>query len=81
MKYDHIVVQDGRTYEAGAEVPDMGSLTATSVDGGVRNYEGYSRDFDKLPTYDDLVTGSSAYFQDTGDLYKYEATTKTWNKQ
>lgn len=80
MTYDYRVVQDGHTYEAGQEVPDMGTLSATSVQGNIRNYEGYSYDFDKLPTYDDLATGSSALFLDTGDLYKYEETTKMWNK-
>lgn len=80
MIYDHKVVQDGYTYESGEEVPDMGTITATSVQGNIRNYEGYSYDFDKLPTYDDLGTGSSVLFVDTGEYYKYEATTKMWNK-
>lgn len=80
MTYDHKVTQDGHTYEAGQEVPDMGTLVATTTEGNIRNYEGYSYDFDKLPTYDDLGTGSSALFIDTGELYKYEATTRLWGK-
>lgn len=80
MTYDHKVVQDGRTYQAGEEVPDMGSLVATSVDGNIRNYEGLSIDFDKLPKYDDLETGSSVSFTDTAELYKYDKSTKVWYK-
>lgn len=40
MIYNHTVVKDGHTYEAGAEVPDLGSFVVTSVSGNVRNYEG-----------------------------------------
>lgn len=80
MKYNYTVKKDGKFYKAGDEVPDLGSLVATSVEGKIRNYEGLSKDFNKLPTYDDLATGSSAFLSDTGDVYKYEATTKTWNK-
>lgn len=80
MKYDYTTKQDGHTYHAGEEVPDMGSLVATSVSGNIRNYEGLSEDFDKLPKYDDLGTGSTCLFSDTGYLYKYEATTKEWYK-
>lgn len=40
MIYNHAVVKDGHTYEAGAEVPDLGSFVVTSVHGNVRNYEG-----------------------------------------
>lgn len=45
------------------------------------NYELLSTDVGKLPTSDNLMTGSSAYCIDTGDYYKYEATTKQWYKQ
>lgn len=81
MTYDYSVVVDGHTYKAGEEVPDLGSFIATSVSGNVRNYEGLSIDVLKLPNYDDLGTGSSAYCTDTGDFYKYEKTTKLWVKQ
>ena len=80
MTYNHTVKVDGHIYEAGQEVLDMGSLVAASVDGNIRNYEGLPADFEKLPTYEDLGTGSSSFFYDTGFLYKYEAQTKTWNK-
>lgn len=85
MTYDHKVVQDGRTYEAGENVPDLGTITATDVKGNIRSYEGYSRDLEKLkyatmlPQYDDLATGSNILLQDTGEIYSYEATTREWS--
>ena len=48
---------------------------------GLRSYELLSNDVGKLPTSDNLMTVSSAYCIDTGDYYKYEATTKQWYKQ
>lgn len=80
MTYNHRVTYDGHTYEAGEEVPDLGSFSATSVDGKIRNYEGLSADVGNLPKYKDLETGSSAFCVDTGELYKYEKTTQTWYK-
>lgn len=80
MKYDYTVTKDGHTYEAGQEIPDLGSFVATSVNGLIRNYEGLSTDVSKLPKYDDLGTGSSAFCLDNGDFYKYESTTKKWYK-
>ena len=68
----------------------MNSIVCTSstnimLDAGIvkvlRDYELLSNDFGKLPTSDNLMTGSSAYCIDTGDYYKYEATTKQWYKQ
>ena len=44
----------------------------------VRNYNGLSKDIEKLPKYSDLMTGSSAFCGDTGQLLNYESTTKTW---
>lgn len=69
---------DGQLYKEGDEIWDLGSFVATSVNGKIRDYEGLSRDIDKLPRYDDLGTGSSAFCLDTGQLFKYEKTTKTW---
>ena len=61
------------------------SSTNMTIEGGVikvlEGYELLSTDFGKLPTSDNLMTGSSAYCIDTGDYYKYEATTKQWYKQ
>ena len=71
---------DDRYYENEADAPDLGSWVATSTDANRRSYEGLSADIAKLPKYDDLGTGSSALCVDSGDFYKYEATTKTWYK-
>ena len=61
------------------------SSTNMTLDVGIvkvlRGYELLSSDVGKLPTSDNLMTGSSAYCIDTGDYYKYEATTKQWYKQ
>ena len=61
------------------------SSTNMTLDEGIvkvlRGYELLSNDVGKLPTSDDLMTGSSAYCIDTGDYYKYEVTTKQWYKQ
>lgn len=73
-------IYDGQYYQKGEEIPDLGSFVATSINGNIRNYEGLSGDVSKLPKYDNLSTGSSAFCVDTGDLYKYEKTTKTWYK-
>lgn len=80
MKAETNVVIDGQFYKQGDEIWDLGSFVATSVSGQIRNYEGLSSDVSKFPKYDDLQTGSSAFCVDTGDLYKYEKTTKTWYK-
>lgn len=69
---------DGQIYEKGDEIPDLGSFVATSVNGSIRDYEGLSVDLAKLPKYENLGTGSSAFCIDTGQLFEYEATTKTW---
>lgn len=78
MIADKNTTQDGQFYKKGEEIWDLGSFVATSVSGNIRNYEGLSGDIAKLPKYNDLSTGSSAFCVDTGQLFKYEATTKTW---
>lgn len=76
MKYENDVVQDGVTYMAGEDVPDMGSIICTKFSGNIRSYEGLQKDVAKLPTY--VATGSSCLMVDTGRFYKFEKTTKTW---
>lgn len=72
---------DGQIYEDHEQVHDLGSFECVSVDGkNQRNYEGLSVDATKLPKYDDLEAGSTAFCLDTGDFYKYHAKTKTWYK-
>ena len=74
------IIYDGHSYNAGDELPDLGSLVCTSSDGDIRNYEGHYSDKAKLPKYNDLATGSSALLADDGTFkfFKYYADTKTW---
>lgn len=81
MKYDYKVVVDGVSYEPGVEVPDLGSITCISAKDMLRNYTLLSKDVDKLPTYDNLKSGSTALVVDTSEVYVYELTTKTWYQQ
>ena len=78
MKFDYVVKQDGQTYQPGQEVPDMGSISCINAKGNIRKYVGLSKDIDKLPKYEDLGSGSSCLFVDTGGLYIYESTSKSW---
>lgn len=78
MKYGYIVKQDGQYYISGKNVPDMGSIVCVSTNGNVRNYEGLSKDVDKLPHY--VGTGSSFMATDTSDIYKFEKTKNEWVK-
>lgn len=71
MKYDYTVTQDGIVYNAGEEVPDMGSITAIVSNGNYREYNALSKDYDKLPHY--VSFGSSCYMIDVSELYKYDA--------
>lgn len=77
---DRPTLIDGHWYKEGEALPDMGTLVAVSINGDIRNYEGLSRDVDKLPIYDDLGTGSSALFYDTKEMYKYEKKSQKWYK-
>lgn len=69
---------DGKYYEDETLSPDLGSWVCTGSEDNRRTYEGLSADIAKLPTYDDLGTGSTAICSDNGDFLKYEATTKSW---
>lgn len=74
------IVIDGHTYHKNDELPDFGSLVCTSAEGNTRNYEGEYADRYKLPKYDDMETGSSAFLSDNGSfkLYKYYKHNMTW---
>ena len=80
MIADHNTIYDGQEYAAGDELPDLGSLTCTSSEGNIRDYDGQYADRYKLPKYDDLGTGSSAFLSDNGNfyLYVYYKSTSTW---
>lgn len=78
-----ITVYDGQTYKPGEEIWELGSLQCTEVRGNQRDYQGFIKDKDKLPKYDNLATGSSAILiDDTGAestiIAKYDAPTKQW---
>lgn len=75
-----VIVVDGHKYTSVSEVPDLGSLVGKANEDGTRSYEGKYSDKNKLPKYDDLLTGSSAFLSDGGSfkLFKYYADTKTW---
>ena len=77
-RIENVTLVDGQRYQPGDEIWDLGSFVATSAKGRKRNYEGLSKDVDKLPHYVD--TGSSAFCLDTGDFYKYLRSTDIWYK-
>lgn len=77
-KIENVTLVDGQHYRPGDEIWDLGSFVATSAIGRKRNYEGLSKDVEKLPHYVD--TGSSAFCLDTGDFYKYLRSTDIWYK-
>lgn len=79
MIADKNTVIDGQFYKKGEEIPDLGSLVATNVDGNIRNYEGLYADRYKLPKYDNLETGSSVFFSDNLQLGKYVKSEKKWH--
>lgn len=74
------ITYDGQTYTDESQIPDLGSLVCTDTNGNIRKYEGKYADRSKLPKYDNLGTGSSAFLSDNGSfvLMKYYADTKTW---
>ena len=80
MRVDAYTIFDGHEYKVGDEIPDLGSLVCTSIEGNKRTYEGKYSDKNKLPKYDDLETGSKALLSDSGTFkfFKYYADTKTW---
>jgi len=73
-----ITVVDGKTYQPGEEIWDLGSFACVDVRGNIRSYEGLSSDISKLPHY--VGTGSSALCLDTGDYYKFHKETDQWCK-
>lgn len=73
---------DGHWYTSKDDpnIPDLGSLVCTDANNGQRNYCGLLSDKAKLPTYDDLMSGSTASLLSTSGLtvLMYERTNKTW---
>lgn len=80
MVADHKYVIDGKTFNVGDTLPELGSLIFTSGGyGQICQIEGNSADLSKLPT--DVKQGSSAYFVDNGKVYKFDETNKQWVEQ
>lgn len=78
-----MVKYDGIWYDSMDDIPDLGSLNCVEAHGPlemVRQYSGLQADFSKLPKYDQLLTGSTFIAADTGVLYTYVATDKTWHQ-
>ncbi len=79
-----MVVVDGKAYEDISQAPDLGSLECIDdTRENQRDYQGFLEDRDKLPTYDDLGTGSTALLYDPNGVeetvvLKYQASTKKW---
>lgn len=70
----------------GVTAEDMGNWVCTKVTVDqtyhklqIRDYSGISSEVGKLPTYDDLATGSTAFCVDNGEVLIYDSTTKSWN--
>lgn len=67
---------DGQYYENESDVPEFSSIRLVNEKGNIRDYEGLIADVSKLPTY--VLTGSSFFALDTGAVYKFDESTKTW---
>lgn len=77
-----MVKYDGIWYESESQFPDLGSLNCVEAHGPlemIRSYRGLQADFSKLPKYPQLQTGSECLMYDTGNVYGYIATNKSWN--
>lgn len=56
-----------------------GSFKLVEVKGNHKMFMGLSDDVQLLPNeMEETITGSSAFCVDTGELYLYEESTKTW---
>lgn len=75
MKATETVKIDGRIYNPGDEIPDLGNWE--QVEGG--GYQGFSNEVDKLPHY--APAGTTAMCLDTNTMYTYHQKTDTWIKR
>ncbi len=71
---------DGKIFNIGDDLPEMGSLKFTKGGyGQIASIEGNSADLSKLPT--DVKQGSDAYMLDTQTLYMFDETNTEWVAQ
>lgn len=74
------IMVDGIWYNPGDEIWDLGSFKSCDPPSEKqRDYYGLSKDVSKLPRY--VLSGSSAFCLDTGDMYFYLEDTDSWYKQ
>ena len=67
---------DRRMWET---LPDFGTFKPIGVvKDNLHRYAGLAKDVNKLPLYG--ATGSTAQCVDTGDIYRFEESTKKWYK-
>ena len=71
---------DGKVFNIGDDLPELGSLKFVSGGyGQIAEIEGNIADVSKLPT--EVKQGSQAYFVDTQALYKFDETNEQWVEQ
>lgn len=78
-----MIKYDGIWYQNKSDIPDLGSLNCVEAHGPlemIRQYSGLKSDFSKLPKYPQLQTGSTFIAADTGEVFTYVASDKTWHQ-
>lgn len=71
---------DGKVFNIGDDLPELGSLKFVSGGyGQIAEIEGNIADLSKLPT--EVKQGSQASFVDTQALYKFDETNTQWVEQ
>lgn len=73
-------VIDGKVFNVGDDLPNLGSLKFVSGGyGEIAEIEGNSADVSKLPT--DVKQGSQAYMVDNQKVYKFDESSTQWVEQ
>lgn len=73
-------VIDGKVFNVGDDLPELGSLKFVSGGyGEIAEIEGNSADVSKLPT--DVKQGSQAYMVDNQKVYKFDESSTQWVEQ
>ena len=73
-------VIDGKVFNVGDDLPELGSLRFVAGGyGQIASIEGNSTDASKLPT--DVKQGSSAYFVDNQKVKKFDEANTQWVDQ
>ena len=72
-------VINGQVYNVGDDLPEYGSLRFVCLKDGRSEIEGNAADISKLPTW--VKQGSSAYFVDTKQVFKFDEANSQWVEQ